>query len=137
MNSPAYDLAYYIRNVLGRGTALGTDVFCNDLPNAPDNAISVFQYGGMPSNRGMGSDTGALENASLQVAVRNANPETAESIARGIQESLDEIGTDITISGSATYTWLHPLQPAFLLERDQSKRVTFVFNLECQRVRSA
>ena len=133
-NSSAYDLAYYIRNVLGKGTALGVDVFCNDLPNAPDAAISVFQYGGRGSDRGMGIDTQPLENSSLQVDVRDANPQTAESICYAIYEALDELGVNVTINGTV-YTWLRPMQPPFLLERDASKRVTYIFNMECQRIR--
>lgn len=142
MNSAAYDLAYYIRNTLGKGTGLGSDVLCNYMPpiesgpvSMPINVISVFQYGGKESNRGMGADTGALENTRLQVNVRNEQADQAEAIARSIYESLDELGSNVTINATV-YTWLHPLQPPFLLERDQKQRATFVFNLEAQRVRS-
>ena len=144
MNSAAYDLAYYVRNTLGKGTALGTDIFVNYMPNADPgpvanpaiDCISVFQYGGGPSNRGMGADTGALENTRLQVDVRNHDPNQAESICRDIHESLDELGSNVTIN-STVYTWFHPLQPPFLLERaSDGKQTTFAFNLECQRVRS-
>lgn len=136
MTSPAYDLACYIRNTIGKGTALGTDVLCNDMPDSPDNCISVFQYGGDASDRGFGADTGALENATLQVDVRNTNAETAEATCYDIYTALDEMAANVTI-GDTTYTWFHPLQPPFLLERDERQRVTFVFNCEVQRVRPA
>lgn len=142
MNSPAYDIAYYIRNVLAKGTALGTDVLCNFMPPVesgpvpmPANVIAVFQYGGGQSNRGFGNDTAALENSALQVDVRDSDASQAESIAQSIHRSLDELGANVTINGTV-YTWLHPLQPPFLLERDKAGRATFVFNLEVQRVRN-
>jgi len=134
VSSSAYDLAYYIRNTIGKGTVLGTDVMVNYMPDSPDNCIAVYQYGGDPSNRGMGADTGALENYALQVGVRNTNPETAESTCYDIYTALDEMSANIEIN-STTYTWFHPLQPPFLLERDSLSRTTYVFNLECQRVR--
>jgi len=133
-NSPAYDLAYYIRNTIGKGTALGTDITVNYMPDSPAACFAVFQYGGMPSDRGMGSDTGALENYACQVNVRNSNAQTAEADCYAIYKAFDQL-VNVTIN-SSVYTWIHPLQPPFLLERDGQQRVTFVFNCEVQRVRS-
>jgi hypothetical protein len=132
--SQAYDLAYYIANTLGKGT-MAVNVFCNYMPDSPDNCIAVYAYGGSKSDKGMGSDTQPLENATLQVNVRNTNANTAEDTCVAIHKSLDELGTNVTIN-SNVYTWLNPLQPPFLLERDSKPRTTFVFNLECQRVRT-
>lgn len=134
MGSPAYDLCYYIRNTIGKGTALAADLFANSMPDSPANCISVFQYGGDLSNKGFGGDTAPLENFALQVNVRNTNPETAESTCYDIYKALDQMSANITIN-STTYTWFHPLQPPFLLERDESNRAIYIFNLECQRVR--
>jgi hypothetical protein len=134
--SAAYDLACYLRNTIGVGTALGTDLFCNDMPDHPDDCISVYQYGGSPSNRGHGPDTGSLENFSLQVNVRSTNAETAESVCYAIYKALDILAANVIVN-SVTYTWLRPLHPPFLLERDQSRRCIYVFNLEAQRVKPA
>lgn len=133
-NSPAYDLAYYIRNTIGKGTRLGTDVMVNFMPDSPDNVFAIFQYGGNESNRGMGADAGALENFALQIDVRNTNPQTAESDCYDIYKAIDGLAGNATIN-SVMYTWLHPMQPPFILERDSRQRVTFIFNLEVQRIR--
>lgn len=133
MNSAAYDVAYYIANTLGKGT-LGTDVFCNAMPISPENAISVYQYGGAPSAKGMGSDTQPLEHASLQIDVRNSDPSQVESIIQDIFEAFDEIGVDVTINGTV-YTYFNPMQPPFLLDRT-GESALFVFNLEVQRRRT-
>jgi hypothetical protein len=133
-NSPAYDLAYYIRNTIGKGSALGTDVMANNMPDSPDAVFVVYQYGGDASNRGMGADAGALENYRLQVDVRNLNAQTAETDCYAIYRAFEMLPGNVTIN-SVMYTWLHPLQPPFLLERDSQQRVTFIFNLEAQRIR--
>lgn len=128
--SPAFDLAYYIRNVLGKG-----DVYCNNMPDAVSNCITVFQYGGDPSIRGMGADLYPLEGYRLQINVRHGDAETAQQTCDEIYTALDQLGDNVTIN-STVYTWIRPLQPPMLLERDQSERVLFVFNVECQRRRS-
>jgi hypothetical protein len=134
MTSPAYDICYYIRNVIGKGTALGEDIMCNFMPAEGSNVIAVFAYGGSPSNRGMGHDTGALENGNLQIGVRHADSEAAEQTARDIHRHFDELSSNVTINGNV-YTWLHPLQPPLLLERT-AHAVTFSFNVEVQMVRA-
>jgi hypothetical protein len=135
--SAAYDVALYIAQTLGKGT-LAVDVFCNDMPDQPTNCIAVYGYGGSPSVKGMGTGTAALEHPNVQVDVRNANPSQADSIAKSIHDSFDSIGVNVSINGTV-YTWLHPLQPPFLLERtagSDGERVTFVFNMEVQARRA-
>ena len=133
MTSPAYDVASYIASTLAKGT-LGTDLFVNDLPSSPDNAIAVFEYGGSGSAKGMGSDAHPLENSAVQIVVRNCDASQAQATAYAIFTAFDQLVT-VTINSNA-YSSLEPMQPPFLLERDASARVIFAFNMETQRVRT-
>jgi hypothetical protein len=136
MNSPAYDLAFYIRNVLGKGVALATDIMVDSMPDSPDNCITVFGDGGEESNHGMGNDQGALENYQLQVDVRNVDPSSAFSICNSIYRGLDELGSEVVINNTA-YTWLHPIRPPIPILRDISPiRTTYEITIQCQRRRN-
>ena len=131
--SAAYDLAKYIAETLSKGT-LGSNVFCNFMPDVPKDCIAVYQYGGDPSLKGHGGGAGSLETARLQINVRNDQAQTAEETCYDIYKSLDNLAANVTIN-SVVYTWLHPLQPPFILEREQGGGKLFVFNMEAQRVR--
>ncbi len=130
MTSAAYDIAYYCAQTLALGT-LGTDIFCNYMPDSPDVCIAIFQYGGSRSLKGFGSDAHPLEHPSVQVDVRNSDPSVAETI----HKAFDEIAVETTIN-STVYTNFEPMQPPFLLERDADGRPTYVFNMEIQRRRT-
>ena len=140
--STALDIATYVAVTLAKGT-LGSTVMVNIRPDQPDNLISVTEYPGEMSDSGMGNpDSTALDNARVQVLVRNKDASVAHSTAVSIYESIDGIG-HVTING-VEYTFIRALQPPFLIGRDQSgaqpvgagNRVMFGFNLRVQKRRS-
>ena len=140
--SSAYDIASYVAVTLAKGT-LGSTVMVNIRPDQPDNLIAVFEYGGRPSDSGMGNpDSDALENVNVQIVVRNKDASVAHSTAYSIYKSLDGLG-GVTIN-STEYLFMRALQPPFLLSRDSSgaqpvgagNRAAFAFNLEIEKRRT-
>jgi len=132
--SAAYNVAYYIANTLGKGV-LGVNIFCNDMQDTPDFQIVVYGYGGSPSRKGFGSDAAPLEYPAVQVCVRDLDPSIAETVAISIHKAFDELVADTTIN-STVYTWLNPMQPPFLINRDPQDRVTIGFNMEIENRRT-
>lgn len=128
--SPAYDLAYYIANTLGKGV-LAVGVTVNQMPDEPTNCISVYEYGGLPASSGQGDSQGnpdpdAIEHPFCQVAVRNSSSVTAQGTAQSIHKSLDR-KSGLTIN-NVEYQGIIAMQPPFLLKAEPT-RATFAFNL--------
>lgn len=65
----------------------GTDIFRDFKPDSPDNIIVLSEYTGSPSIKGLECST-----RSVQVLVRNTNPDTAKSKAWAIHKLFNNTG---------------------------------------------
>lgn len=74
------------------------NLFTRDLPDAPDSAVALYQYGGQNPERALGA-TYIYEKPRLQVMVRDFDPSLAESRAYDIMRFLNSINGD-TVSGT-------------------------------------
>ena len=130
--SAAKDLADWLI-AQGRGTAIGTDVFVNFMPDTPDAALVLFDTGGPPASRAFGNRVVAVRHLGVQVLVRRAKGRDAEAEASVIWALLDGwTGTGIN---GVTYLLATCRESApFLLDRDSRNRTTFVFNVILERL---
>jgi hypothetical protein len=132
MNSPSTD----IKDILeAYGDSSGLDVefadnlFINREPAKPDNCITIFDTGGMPSYLGL-TDTG-LEYPSIQIRVRNRKQQDGWTIIEGIKTALH---------GRAQETWNGTLYSVIycssgpaLLDWDDNGNVRFIINFNIIR----
>lgn len=107
----------------GLATEISTDIFLDYLPDAPDQAIALYEYGGIPV--GLGVDT---QHRNIQVRVRGGYEWAAKriwDIYNLLNTPLEPI-VDIT---SERWGIVEVLQTPFILTRDSLTRVNFAFNL--------
>lgn len=109
---------------------IGTDLFINTMPDAPDAQVSVIEYGGSPSAMSMGGSV-TVELPRVQISARNLDPSVAYEKAHDIYAALDG-AMDKTLNGTL-YFLLRALQPPFFLRRDERDRPVYGFNLEIQK----
>ena len=111
----------------GVGT-VGADIFKGGLASTPDMQISMIESGGFSPLREL--DNGVpVDRCTVQVSVRAAAYDYAAAQAQAhlAYAALDAVVEQV-LSGRR-YHQIEPLQPPFLLERDESDRPVFVFNI--------
>lgn len=119
------DIASFLQTS-GLGT-VGTDIFVGELPESPDNCISIFQSGGEPPiDQGM--DT--IDRPGLQVIVRNSSYESCESTILSVQSLINQ--KELTIN-SVYYPYFGALQAPFPIGRDDQNLIRFVQNYSTLR----
>lgn len=78
---------------------VGTDIFVGQMPDSPDNCITVYQYAGQKPQLGLD-----LEEPGLQIRVRNTSWAAAMTLAKSIYDLLHEKTWDTTMeSGKVVY----------------------------------
>jgi hypothetical protein len=117
---------YIAANVAGH--TLGTNFFKGLLPDTPDLATAIYEYGGGPGNLGFGTPGLKDELSGLQVVTRGAAGDYTNPRARieAVYKQLPRVqGT--TLSG-AYYRMIRPQQSPFIMEIDAANRKKFVCN---------
>lgn len=122
------DIADFIA-LAGLGT-VGSNIFCADMPDAPDSLICIFEYAG---NTPILNEI--LDQPGLQVRVRGTAYETVRTLLQSIQNLLMRVGnTDdslyfggVTINGK-DYLRITPAQGITSLGRDSKERTELVQN---------
>lgn len=99
----ANDIAAHLA-AQGYGT-LGTDIFIDQYPPSPDEAICVYGIGGGPPES---TDSSSLEAPKFSVVVRSADPATAQAACEGIRQYLHRKALTI---GENYYWQLRALLP--------------------------
>src|SRR5581483_597610 len=79
---------------------MGTNLFGQYLPDSPDDAVAIVEYGGSPPTRVMGTSNPAWENPRLQVVSRSADPQTAKANARIVWNLLEGV-VNRTVGGTS------------------------------------
>lgn len=111
----------------GIGT-LGTDLFVGLLPDTPDAAVSLFEYGGASPVHSLGSGGAKFERPRVQVVVRAATYTAARTKIESVYTTLEQLA-NITLS-SVRYLMVEAVQSPAFLERDVNNRVTMVCNFQ-------
>lgn len=107
-------------------TSVNSNIFYNDLPDTPDNCISIFYSGGQPSIHNLNSQAPTLEKPTFQVRIRNTSCATAETQAESIKDILNG-KTSTTINGTLYEAiWLQG--DIFNLGRDDRERTNLTVN---------
>jgi hypothetical protein len=106
------------------GTA-DVDLFRDTMPDSPDNCIAFIEYPG---------DTSFIAKAdlrSIQVRVRNISYEIARSTIYLLYNFLYDPESDDRIIDLPDNRWIQitARQAPYFLQKDESGRFTFIFNM--------
>jgi len=106
-------------------TADGTDVFRDNMPDNPDNLVSVFEGQGVPAF------VCDAENRSIQVSVRNTSYIACKTKIRSIFTLFHSNETEGRYINFTATRWglVGCRGTPFKLKEDESKRTIFVFNM--------
>ena len=122
----------------GLSLSFSSNLFKVPIPEtAPDNSVSIIEYGGVQAMRAMGESLSApvCERPKFQVIVRSTLDgfNTGRGLAESIHRLLDGMA-DTTLS-SVRYLYVRAIQPPFLLgdPEDENARFRFVCNFEAMR----
>ena len=124
----------------GLGLTTGTNLFKSILPDAPDVATSIFEWGGMGTIKTMiaGPGQAVVEEPSFQIQCRGARENivsgaysTARTLANNIMKALDGyVGT----INSTKYFWIEVTASPYFLKRDENGRPYIAIDFDCQKV---
>lgn len=116
-------IEYLVANKLCNGD--GIDTFRDFMPESPDTAVVLHEYGGDPL-----SPFTEHVHRSIQVKVRDKNAEVARRKAVQICEAFRASSEDYRVDFSdGSWGQVYVRQPPFKLMQDESSRVTYCFNL--------
>ena len=125
------ELGAYLDSEIVTLTA-GTNLFYGRLPDDPDTAVALVEYGGEQPTSVMGSGTlPPVESPRVQVICRAAGYSSARSLAISVWAALEAVVNE-NLSG-VRFHRVAALQSAFPLERDARDRVVFVQNFEVSK----
>jgi hypothetical protein len=106
---------------------LGADLFLGWLPDAPDNALALYETGGQPPSYTHHVLTPAIVRPSIQVMVRD------QEYVSGRERINDAYAVLCSLT---SYLAIQPLQPPFALGRDAHDRPRFSVNFNLTIVES-
>jgi hypothetical protein len=99
------------------------------MPDAPDDAVCLYEYGGPPPV--FAHDGQAWEQPRLQVISRSKNYQAARTVGQTIYDLLNG-KANVTI-GAGRYLSIAALQSPFALGHDENDRHRIVINFELIR----
>jgi hypothetical protein len=120
--------AYLAANGIG---TLGTDIFIGQLPESPDAACALYEYGGIAPAHTIGGGTAKYERPRVQVVARALTYSAARSKIESIYTLLDAVAG--AMLSSVRYLRIEAVQSPAFLERDANNRVTMVCNFQVQK----
>ena len=104
------------------------NIFLDTLPDAPDNLIVVSEYGG--------SGGFELEEARIQILVRNTSYSAGKIKINSIRSLLDTVDPEQVVSlTTSRKAIIKALQKPVKLSEDDKKRTTFICNFRVITVR--
>lgn len=120
------DIATYIvsKNL---ATGYGQDIFCDYLPEEPDNIIGLLEYRGSPDTP-FDKD---LHHRSVQILTRNVDADTAKSLALRLHGILTSQSVDFEPIEFTKNRWglVYIRQTPFRLGTDKNDRALYCFNI--------
>ena len=117
--SVLYDLQSYLKQK-GIIQQDGVDCFIDNMPEKPDNVISLFEYEGT---------TDFVANRSVQIVVRDTSYETGRNRCIEAFNAVENPYNRITQLTEDRWAILKARQPVFKLKEDESSRTVWAFNL--------
>jgi hypothetical protein len=128
MNSPAKDIAD-ILVTQGIATAIGTDIFCFELPLAPDACITVLDAPGFPPNPHY-----SYEMVGVQALVRGKRNEyeIAYALAESVKAELNG-KTNYAVDSAVNIVLIKASTDILPLGNDEHKRPVLSLNFEIHR----
>lgn len=105
--------------------SIGSNIFLGQLPASPDNAVVLYPTGGYPQLLPLPDI-----KATAQVLVRDTNYQAGYSQIWQIFNLLDKGSSRFLQAPSGRKMVVQAKQPPEFLERDESNRCIFVFNLD-------
>jgi hypothetical protein len=109
---------------------VASTLFKGTLPATPDACGAVYEYGGLPPRHIFGATPIAEESPRLQLAFRGAKNDyaTPRALAETAYRALAAASAQ-SLSGTR-YLTFEPLQPPFLLRRDENSRPIIGFSVQ-------
>jgi len=110
-------------------TALSLTVYKGSMPDTPDEALTVYEYGGFAPVHAMGGADHLMRRPRIQIACRGpigdyATPRTTADLAYSAMHM-----SSATLSGTA-YFRVEAVDEPFPLERDSNDRWIICCNYE-------
>lgn len=109
---------------------LAVDLFLGQLPDTPDTATALLEYGGLEPERVYNDFDASREMPRIQVMCRSRGYTTARALIESAYRALDFANTSL---GGTWYLRCRPLQSPFFLKRDENERWVFVFNAQIEK----
>jgi hypothetical protein len=126
--------AYLASNSVG---VVGTSIFLDYLPDAPDTVVALFAYPGAGPTSMMGGASGAavVRNPRLQVLTRGTPDGAGTVAARAAIDSIYALLEQVvnTTLSSVRYLSIEAVDEPALLERDDTQRPVYVCNFEVMK----
>jgi hypothetical protein len=108
----------------GLGTADGTDLFRDKIPDSPDAIIVLSEYIGSPGSLGIGAS-----DRSVQVIVRHTTYTAAKLKSWNVYKRLVDEENPIKNFTLTRWGIVHSRHTPIKFEEDSQARILFVFNL--------
>ena len=120
------DMAAYIVDK-GLANGYGEDIFCDYLPEKPDNIIALLEYKGSPDTP-FDHD---LHHRSVQLLTRNVDADTAKTLALKLHQILTSQSVDFEpIKFTENRQGLvYIRQTPFRIGTDENDRALYCFNI--------
>lgn len=112
---------------------VGTDLFKGTLPDTPDVAGSVHEYGGSAPDFVLGRSAIATEFPRFQLRFRGTMRDYQTPRAKAELAYRACAAAANTTLGTTRYQRLLPLQPPYELARDGKERIVIAFNVEAMK----
>lgn len=109
---------------------MNTDLFSAGLPDLPDSAVSLWEYGGEAPAHVKQQQGAILEYPRVQIIVRAKSYSVARAKAERIHRLLD--GFSGVIEG-VVYSSIRALQQPFFLDRDDKVRTRIACNFQAAK----
>lgn len=116
---------------------VGTDLFKGRMPDTPDSALTLYEYGGLAPTHvyGLYDEDGRaerlLESPRVQLMARGGDYAVTRQWIEDAMRALDLAGETLT---GLEYVRVAPVESPFLLDQDANGRWRFVVNVQVEKV---
>lgn len=128
------DLLSYITSTAG-STGLAGLVFLGRRTDTPADQVAIAETGGMAGEYVFSSTTAVIERPRVQVTSRATTYSAAHDRIKLVEGILESMGTRLI--NSHLFHGAQAIQPAFLLEYDESNRPVLCQNFEIAKARTS